>query len=118
MFVTQNQSAGWVHLQHMLPKDSMIFAYCSKEQLAEGMGFRSLAWDKEVIDHKNFNFTSTQDEEFMKSKGYGYAVIDYSCMFQHTEAEVNGKISQLFADGHFKARKDLSNSDMVVFEVS
>jgi hypothetical protein len=117
MFVTQNQSAGWVGLQTALPQGSMVFAYCSKEQLAEGMGFRSLAWDKEVIDHKSLNFTSAEDFKFLKSKGYGYALIDISCMFTNNETQVNNKIQQLLADPDFKARTDLSNSEIVVFEV-
>jgi len=115
--LTLKQMQGWMALQANLPRDTMVFGYCNKEQLADGSGLRGRAWDEEVIGHKRLDFTNDQDYLFLRAKGYQYAVIDVSCILDNTPETTNGKIQQLLADERFQVIPELSNEEMVVIQV-
>jgi hypothetical protein len=115
MFVTEQQFAGYLNLQSKLPKNTLVYDYCSKETMMDGIGLRGLVWDAEVWNQKGVAHSAVEDRLFLQEKGYEYAVLDDSCLNETNLMQVQDKLRWL--DETYELRDDLSSDRFFVFEV-
>lgn len=76
------QVQGYVALKSALPPDAKVFPMCMADNAVIGLDKLSYAWDGDVLDYREKILDRTPSEiyEFLKKKGYEYAILDVACI--------------------------------------
>ncbi|MFH1521135.1 MAG: DUF6541 family protein [Candidatus Micrarchaeota archaeon] len=118
-WVTQEQLAGYVNLNKVLPKHTKVFNFCGNEDFVNGFDLYGYPWIKEVTDYKKISINDSVEENYMflKKYNYSYAVIDGSCLEYTTNEFVITKLDKMEENNGFEFQQQLSNNAFLVFKI-
>jgi asparagine N-glycosylation enzyme membrane subunit Stt3 len=118
-WVSGDQLSGYVNLMN-LPAGTKIFGYCMGEKFADGVDLSGYPWIKEVNDYKTHSINDSVDTNyaFLKKYGYGYAVIDQSCLKTFTGDQINAKLTALGSDSRFTIAQQYTSQTFFTLKIN
>jgi len=91
MWKSSDQVQGYLAIKDMLPPETKVFPMCMPDSSIIGLDKLSFPWDGDVVSFRDSVAGKSPAEihSFLKEKGYGYVILDISCVFNCVEAGGN-----------------------------
>ena len=107
---------AYLWMKENLPKNSRVFAF-SHDDPVIGSDMFSCRWCKDVLDYRKTRFNDTAQETYnwLKSREYGYFVIDGRAAKTFGAEETNAKVQGIAQSGLFKPI--FQNQGAVIFQI-
>ena len=116
-FWTSGEEIGaYLWMKENFAKNSRIFAFSHDDPII-GVDMFSCRWCDDVLDYRKNNFNDTAQETYnwLKSKDYGYLIIDGRTAKTFGANETNTKVQEIAQSGLF--RPVFQNQGAVIFKI-
>jgi len=115
-WISGEEITAYLWMKENLPKNSKVFAF-SHDDPVIGSDMFSCRWCKDVLDYRKTRFNDTAQETYnwLKSREYGYFVIDGRAAKTFGAEETNAKVQDIAQSGLFKPI--FQNQGAIIFQI-
>jgi hypothetical protein len=115
-WTSSDEVRGYAWLKDNLPINTKIFAF-SENNFVIGFDMYTCMWCKDITENResSFNYTPSELNSWLKSKGYEYLIFDGRTVRKYSSNETNTKIQELLSSKLFNPVR--SEPAMLLFKI-